>query len=123
MALLAIGGDPIAPAYGGMYLGLPPAPAVHRLVISPGKRGTAETVAIMACLAMGEWGAKSERIRALAIAIVRAAGVAGKDYRAEIEAIHTWVQRTIRYTRDPVGQETVQTPGAHRVRAPGRRLR
>lgn len=93
-----------------MYLGLPPVPVVHRSTISPGKRGTAETVAVMARLAMGAWGARSERIRALALAVVRAAGVAGKDYHSEIAAIHAWMQRTIRYTRDPVGQETVQTP-------------
>jgi transglutaminase-like putative cysteine protease len=25
-------------------------------------------------------------------------------------AVHRWVQNNIRYTRDPVGQETIQTP-------------
>ncbi len=64
----------------------------------------------MARLAMGGWGAQSERIRALALAIVRDAGIAGKNYQAEVLAVHCWVQSTIRYTRDPVGQETVQTP-------------
>lgn len=83
---------------------------MHRATISPGKRGTAETVAIMARLAMGVWGARSERIRSLALAILRHAKIAGKDYMAEVAAIHRWVQSAIRYTRDPVGQETVQTP-------------
>jgi predicted transglutaminase-like cysteine proteinase len=90
---------------------LAPASApIHRTVLSAGKRGTAETVAVMARLAMGRWGARSQRLRALALAILREAGVPGKAYEAEVAAIHQWVQRTIRYTRDPVGQETVQTP-------------
>ncbi len=93
-----------------MPLALPPPAQVHRSTLSQGKRGTAETVAIMARLAMGEWGARSERIRALALAIVRNAGIAAKNYLAEVMAIHRWVQTSIRYTRDPVGQETVQAP-------------
>jgi transglutaminase-like putative cysteine protease len=36
--------------------------------------------------------------------------IAGKNYPAEVLAIHRWVQNNIRYTRDSVGQETVQTP-------------
>ncbi len=87
----------------------PPA-QVHRSTLSQGKRGTAETVAIMARLAMGEWGARSERIRALALAIIREAGIAGKNYVVEVLTIHRWVQTSIRYTHDPIGQETVQTP-------------
>jgi hypothetical protein len=78
--------------------------------LSPGRRGTAETVAIMADLAMGRWGAQSERIRDLAVGIVRGAGIDAKDYRGEVDAVHAWMQRSIRYTRDPVGQERVQTP-------------
>lgn len=78
--------------------------------LSPGRRGTAETVAIMATLAMGPWGAQSARIRDLALGIVRSAGVPGKDYPREVAAIHAWMLRSIRYTRDPVGQERVQTP-------------
>jgi transglutaminase-like putative cysteine protease len=64
----------------------------------------------MADLAMGPWGAQSARIRDLALAIVRGAGIAGKDYRGEVDALHDWMREAIRYTRDPVGQERVQTP-------------
>ncbi len=85
-------------------------PTVLRTHLSPGKRGTAETVDIMARLAMGLDGARSTRIRDLAVAIVRAAGVPAKDYLGEVVAVHRWVQECIRYTRDPVGQETIQTP-------------
>ena len=110
LALLDIGGGSTPPPCTGMTLAMSPPPAVHRTTLSTGKRGTAETVAIMARLAMGRWGARSERIRALALAILRQAGVPGKAYEAEVAAIHRWMQTTIRYTRDPVGQETVQTP-------------
>ena len=78
--------------------------------LSPGRRGTAETVAIMADLSAGRWGAQSPRIRDLAMRIVQAAGIDAKDYRGEVDAIHAWIQSAIRYTRDPVGQERVQTP-------------
>ena len=64
----------------------------------------------MADLAMGRWGAQSPRVRDLALRIVAAAGIDAKDYRGEIDAIHAWMQGSIRYTRDPVGQERVQTP-------------
>jgi hypothetical protein len=85
-----------------MPLAISPPAQVHRATLSQGKRGTAETVAIMARLAMGEWGARSERIRALALAIIRDARIAGKNYLAEVLAVHRWVQNSIRYTRDPV---------------------
>jgi predicted transglutaminase-like cysteine proteinase len=110
LAFVVIGGAHAFTSIGCMSLALLPSTNVHRSTLTQGKRGTAETVAIMAKLAMGDWGARSERIRALALAIVRVAGSAGKDYLAEVLAIHRWVQTTIRYTRDPIGQETVQTP-------------
>ena len=91
-------------------IAMPAAAPVMRARLSPGKRGTAETVSIMARLAMGADGARSTRIRDLAVAIVRRAGVPAKDYRGEVVAVHRWVQECIRYTRDPVGQETIQTP-------------
>ena len=64
----------------------------------------------MADLAAGRWGAQSARIRDLALRIVTVTGIDAKDYRGEVDAIHAWMQRTIRYTRDPIGQERVQTP-------------
>jgi Transglutaminase-like superfamily len=89
----------------------PPAlPPIMRARLSAGKRGTAETVDIMARLAMGVDGARSTRMRDLAVSIVRDAGVSAKDYLGEVAAMHRWVQDCIRYTRDPVGQETIQAP-------------
>jgi hypothetical protein len=59
---------------------------------------------------MGIYGAKSPKIRELAISIVTAAQVPNKDYRRMIVAIHQWILRNIRYVKDSVGQETVCTP-------------
>lgn len=59
---------------------------------------------------MGIYGAGSTRLRLLALDIVRGAGVAEKDVVGEIRAIHTWVQRSIRYVRDPVGYEFITHP-------------
>lgn len=64
----------------------------------------------MAKLSMGNFGAKSPQIRALAQNIVVTAGVREKDYWGEMVAIHNWVRDKIRYQRDPVGQETLLTP-------------
>lgn len=36
--------------------------------------------------------------------------IPGKNYTAEVRAIRNWVVRTIRYTRDVNGIETLQTP-------------
>ncbi len=48
------------------------------------------------------------RIREQALAIVGA--VPGKDFRAEMDRIFVFVRDNIRYTRDVVNVETVQTP-------------
>lgn len=47
-------------------------------------------------------------IRERALTIVGA--VPGKDFRGEIDRIFSWVRDNVRYTRDVVGVETVQTP-------------
>ncbi len=75
-----------------------------------GMKGTDATVALMAKMAMGIYGARSTKIRALAINILNAAKVPEKDYTAETVAIHNWVRDNIRYTRDVAGQETLSHP-------------
>jgi hypothetical protein len=64
----------------------------------------------MAGMAFGQYGAKSARIRALAIDIINRAGVQNKDYYGMIVAIHNWVRDSIRYVKDPIGQETLSYP-------------
>jgi hypothetical protein len=73
-------------------------------------KGTDATVALMAKMAMGIYGARSTKIRALAINILTAARVPEKNYTAEMVAIHNWVRDNIRYTRDVAGQETLLHP-------------
>jgi hypothetical protein len=79
-------------------------------VLPDGIRGTDATVAMMAKMSMGIYGARSTKIRALAINICNAAGVPEKDYVREMVAIHNWVRDNIRYTRDVAGQETLLQP-------------
>jgi len=78
--------------------------------LSGGFRGTDETVRLMSKMAMGRYGARSPKIRALAINILREAKVPEKNYRAEMVAIHNWVRDRIRYTKDVAGQETLSYP-------------
>jgi hypothetical protein len=65
------------------------------------------TVLQMMKMAKGQYGARSAKIRALAINIINAAQVDDKDYYGYAEAIHNWVRDQIRYVHDPVGQETL----------------
>jgi hypothetical protein len=75
-----------------------------------GCQGTDDTVALMQQLCTGQWGSRSPKIHALALNIVRAAGVDEKDYTGEVVAIHNYVRDNIRYTKDVVGQETLYPP-------------
>jgi hypothetical protein len=84
--------------------------SVIRSRLSKGEQGVDETVDAMMEMAKGEYGARSPKIRALAINIVDAAQVGDKDYYQMIKAIHNWVRDQIRYVKDPVGQETLSYP-------------
>ncbi len=83
---------------------------VSRSILSQGEKGIDETVEKMVDMAKGEYGARSAKIRALAINILNRAHVANKDYYGMIEAVHNWVRDTIRYIKDPIGQETLSFP-------------
>jgi len=83
---------------------------VSYMVLSGGKAGTDQTVALMSKLAMGIYGARSPKIRALAINILVATKTPQKQYDAELVAIHNWVRDHIRYVRDVHGQETLCPP-------------
>lgn len=77
-----------------------------------GFRGTDATVLRMAKAAMGKYGARSPKIRAAAINIIRGAGIRQKDYHAEAMALANWVkaEQNIRYIKDVYGQETLSYP-------------
>lgn len=83
---------------------------IQRSTLPPGDASVDTTVAKMAELAMGQYGARSPKIRHLAIDIVNRAGAANKDYRAMAVACYRWVRDNIRYVRDPVGQEALCHP-------------
>jgi len=55
-------------------------------------------------------GREDTRMRDLAGQILRQAAVRGKDWQREVDAIFTWVQRNIRYTRDILDVDTFQKP-------------
>lgn len=83
---------------------------VKRGVLPEGEAGVDETVARMVRMAHGKWGAKSPKVRALAINILNKANVPDKDYYGMIVAIHNWTRDNIRYVLDTVAQETISHP-------------
>lgn len=76
--------------------------------VPDGPPGTRVTLRLMADAIRG--GRTMQIIRMTALRIV--AGLPGKDYRRELDALRRWVRHTIRYTRDVHTVETVQTPEA-----------
>lgn len=90
--------------------------AVVRRTIPPGRAGTRVTLQLMRQLAAQ--GASDPVVIDAAVRIVRLAGVAGHDVLGEIKACFEFSRDAIRYTRDPVGTELLQTPARIlRVRA------
>lgn len=55
-------------------------------------------------------GARDVSIREAAAAVIKAAGVRPRDYLGEILALFRFVRDRIRYTRDVVDVETLQSP-------------
>ena len=83
---------------------------VKRGVLPEGEAGVDETVARMVRMAHGKFGAKSPKVRALAINILNKANVPDKDYYGMIIGIHNWTRDNIRYILDTVAQETLSQP-------------
>lgn len=83
-------------------------PRVLHGYIPQGYPGTRRTVAHMQALIRS--GAKDFYVRQKAIDILLERGVQPKDYSREIEALFTWVQRNIRYTKDPYRVEVLHAP-------------
>lgn len=57
-----------------------------------------------------EYGKRDPAIRQAAVRILRTSDVTPHDRWGEVQALHGWVQRNVRYVRDPHGIEYVQTP-------------
>ena len=80
----------------------------HLGALPDGAPGIAATVAIMAQLSAGTYGAQSPALRDLAVSIV--SGVPGMDFAGELAAVLGWVRSHCTYRLDPVDLERVQTP-------------
>jgi len=85
-----------------------PRPRIVITRIPTGYPGTAITVRHMAALIRA--GAKDFHVRQEAIGILVQRGVRPKDYLGEIKALFEWVQREVRYTKDPFRVEVLHSP-------------
>jgi hypothetical protein len=75
--------------------------------IPKGYPGTKRTVEHITALIRA--GAKDFYVRQKAIDILLEKGVTPKDYRGEIKALFEWVQRNVRYTKDPFRVEVLHS--------------
>jgi hypothetical protein len=82
-------------------------PQISLNYIPKGYRGTQKTVEHVQALI--QQGAKDFYVRQKAIDILLAKAVQPKDYRGEIKALFEWVQRNIRYTKDPFRVEVLHS--------------
>lgn len=81
----------------------------YRLAEIPGGLvGTEQT--IKAITRLVEADLRRPELRLIASRVLQSAGVAHKDHRAEAEALYSWVKHEVRYQRDPIGIESVQSP-------------
>lgn len=81
--------------------------------LPPGAAGTRATLVMMQRLARE--GGRDPAVLEAARDILRRAGVRGHDVLGEVRALFLFARDAIRYTRDPVDVELLQTP-AHTLR-------
>lgn len=84
------------------------APRIFLRRIPKGYAGTMRTASHVKRLIRE--GAKDFYVRQKAIDILLARGVRPKNYLGEIAALFEWVQRNVRYTKDPFRVEVLHTP-------------
>jgi len=82
-------------------------PQIYHAFIPKGYAGTKRTVAHMKALIRA--GAKDFYVRQKAIDVLLEKGVRAKDYLGEIKALFEWVQRNVRYTKDPSRVEVLHS--------------
>lgn len=75
-----------------------------------GPAAIAKTLKIMSDLARAAIRAPTQYARMQATKIYRDAGIGARQYTQEARALQTWVQQNVRYVRDPVDVELVQSP-------------
>jgi hypothetical protein len=86
------------------------APRAQLLGLPAGDAGVAKTLAIMQKCARDAVRAPNQYARLKALEIYKNAGLGPKQYAQEVRALQSFVQNCIRYVRDPVDVELVQTP-------------
>lgn len=86
----------------------PQPPEISLGKIPGGFRGTAKTLAHMRALI--RQGVKDFYVRQKAIDILLDSRIRPKDYLGEIKALFEWVQREVRYTKDPFRLEVLHSP-------------
>jgi len=91
-----------------MHLGETESYRAYLAAIPPGDDGIAATLSLMARIARAY--SKLPQFYILAREIANSAGVEGKDYAGEAEALHEFVREHVVYRRDIEGVESVQTP-------------
>jgi transglutaminase-like putative cysteine protease len=90
------------------YVPPPPSPVNIRLRgIPKGYPGTRKTLEQIQALI--RQGVKDFYVRQRAIDILLARGVRPKDYLGEIKALFEWVQKNVRYTKDPFRLEVLHS--------------
>src|SRR5829696_6091807 len=82
-------------------------PQIQLAHIPQGYPGTQRTVERIKTLIRA--GAKDFYVRQKAIDILLERGVRAKDYPGEIKALFEWVQRNVRYTKDPYRVEVLHS--------------
>ena len=85
----------------------PSKPQISLKGISKGYLGTRKTLEYIQALI--QQGVKDFYVRQKAIDILLAHGIKPKDYFGEIKALFEWVQRNVRYTKDPFRVEVLHT--------------
>jgi hypothetical protein len=81
---------------------------ISRMTIPCGEAGTDATVRVMR--SMIEEGKRDQAVRQLAETILISYDVPRYQYVTELAALHDWVRRNVRYTKDPHEVEYIQTP-------------
>jgi transglutaminase-like putative cysteine protease len=81
---------------------------IARGLLPAGPAGTRATVALMKRISMV--GARDPYVRATAIEIIKRKRIPANDHLGEMKALFEAVRDGIRYTRDPINIELLQTP-------------
>lgn len=89
-----------------------PAQRVQLASIPSGRDGTIATLKVMRDFARAAVRNPDQIIRHKALEIFEREGVPARAWKKEIGALHRFVRDEIRYVRDPVDVELVQTPEA-----------